>query len=69
MSNKSIFTIREQTVKRFTINDAIENAKMRISGKICLDTIGHRSYDEKITLVELNDISSAIVYDTMYWRQ
>lgn len=63
-----IFTEREKTVKRFTVKDAINNAKMRLelAGKsgMCMDAIKYIGEDKMITLVELNDISDSIVYDT-----
>lgn len=60
----SIYTHVERTVKKYTIQDAINQAKVRISGPICINSVQHVDRSEKITLERLNEIADSIVADT-----
>jgi len=65
----SIYTYRERTELKFTINDAIELAAKRNSGRgICLDSIKNRSKDERITYEQLNELIESVVDDSEYYN-
>lgn len=60
-----IWTIHEQLDKKYTIQQAVDAARVKAGGKaLCLDTIKDRARNEKITLVELNGIADLILMDT-----
>lgn len=60
-----IWTIYEQLEKKYTIQHAIDAARIKAGGKeLCLDTVKGRDRNAKITLVELNHLSDLILLDT-----
>lgn len=62
-----IYTFSERTVKKYTVEQAVESAKRRLkSNSICINSIASRDYKEKITLQELNEIAEQIVMDTKW---
>lgn len=60
-----IWTIYEQLNKKYTIQDAVDAARVKAGGKeLCLDSIKDQDRKKKITLVELNHLSDLILLDT-----
>lgn len=60
-----IWTIHEQLDKKYTIQQAVDAARVKAGGStLCLDAIKGRDRNEKITLVELNGIADLILLDT-----
>lgn len=67
------FTDREKTEKTTTVGNAIEAAGVCLrethgQTSICVDSVVHRDRREKITIVELNEISERIIDDTLFNR-
>lgn len=61
-----IWTIREQLEEKYTIQQAVDAAKIQAGGhNLCLDAIKGRDRNEKITLRVLNHLSDLILLDTM----
>lgn len=63
-----IYTHSEQTQKKYTVEDAVNAAGiiLREKGK-AMNRTTQRNLEEKITLVELNNISDDIVQDSLYY--
>ncbi|BAQ02631.1 hypothetical protein AVU38_gp103 [Ralstonia phage RSL2] len=62
---QQIWTIFEQVVKKYTIQDAVDAARVKAGGSnLCLDAIKGRDRSTPITLVELNHLSDLILLDT-----
>jgi hypothetical protein len=57
-----MYTRSEQTVKKYTVRDAVKAAEVRLKGvPLCVNALKRRSYDDKITLAELNDLADQMV--------
>lgn len=67
----SIYTKSERTVKNYTVLDAFNSAKARLSKlglhQVCVDKLKGRADEEKITLEELNEISDTLYMDTLWY--
>lgn len=67
----TIYTRRELTDKKYTVGQAVSNAKQRLKNVgicvCCVTPINGRSLSEKITLEELNLIAMAIYDESVYW--
>lgn len=67
----SIYTKSERTVKKYTVEQAVNSALVRLNKigltQVCTDKIKGRNNDEKITLEELNRISDELYDDTIYY--
>ena len=64
----SIYTKSERTVKKYTVQDAVDSAKRRLKGiPMCINAVTKMDLDEKITLERLNEIASEIVADSHYY--
>lgn len=64
-----MFTERERTERKYTIQDAVNAARARLDGiPMCVDTIKGLDLTKKITLVELNEIADSLVLDSHLWR-
>ena len=62
------YTKTEKTVKRHTLQKAIDNARIILKGKpVCMDSV--RRYPENIlfTTEELNNVVDQIVTDSLYY--
>lgn len=73
MTTETIFyTEKERTEKKYTVNDAVNAATTILRAKgikgTCMDKVRGYSMDDKITLEKLNQISEAVIDDTMYWE-
>lgn len=64
MPQPAIFTYAEQTAKRYTVQQAVDAAKALQGGAVCVTSLHGRPMGERITLVELNEISDRIIDDT-----
>jgi hypothetical protein len=64
------YTWDERTNKKYTVADAVKGAEIVLAGKRsirpCLNVIARRKLTDAITLVELNEIQSAIVDDSVF---
>lgn len=65
------YTRSERTEKKYTVEDAIKAAEIVLAGKVptCLNPIQAKGYSvhDKLTLVELNDLSEHIVSDSNFY--
>lgn len=66
------YTFKERTVKCCTVGQAINVAQIRLGGQaVCTTSLWvhgvRRDNDEKITLVELNQIADRLVDDSHYY--
>lgn len=60
-----IWTIHEQLDKKYSVQQAVDAARIKAGGQtLCLDSVRKRDRNEKITLVELNQLADLIVLDT-----
>lgn len=64
----SIYTHKERTEKNYTVQDAINHAKVRFAGRVCLDSVAGLDKKEPITLERLNDLADSIVMDSATWK-
>lgn len=56
-------------MKKFTVQDAVEMAKVRLDGKaVCVDQIRNRSRDEEISFKKFHELTNVLVADTNYWN-
>lgn len=66
-----IYTHTEKTVKKYTVNQAVEAAKVilkdRKVNKCCITSIQKRDLNQKITLEEMNKITEQIVDDSTFY--
>lgn len=74
-------TAREQSLKNFTVHAAVEAAKLRVQAyvdsnfddpqqhmyQVDISAIRNRPMDDKITIVELNEISDTLFEDTIIY--
>ena len=74
-------TATEQTLKNFTVRQAMEAAKLRVQAyvdenfddpqthmyKADITSVQHEDLDRRITIVELNEISDMIFGDTVVY--
>lgn len=66
-----IYTFSEKTVKKYTVQDAINAADAIVKAKnirgLCMNAVNRLDRDEKITLVRLNEISEQMIDDSIYY--
>lgn len=61
----TIYTHAERTVKKYTVQFAIDQARIRVGGApICVNSVAHLNRAEAITLERLNELTDSIVADT-----
>lgn len=66
MLYESLFTYRERTLKKYTLDDVRTAAEARLNGKTMrVDALQPFSYTDRFTLVELNRIVEDIFFDTL----
>ncbi len=67
------YTESETKVAKYTVADAVTAAKTILAQRnirvYCSNAISGRELREKITLLELNELSQSIVDDTNYYAQ
>ena len=63
-----IYTESEKTVKKYTVAQAVDAAKILLEGKAPINITAIPKSKEKITLKELNEISEKIVEDSLYYN-
>lgn len=62
------YTRSEKKETKYTIHQAFNIARMRLSNRpVCTNAVRGRSYDTRITLVELNELVDQLVDDTRYY--
>ena len=68
-----MYTKSERTIKKYTVHQAFESARRRLQkvglDQVCTDCIheGRHSYDDPITLEQLNQLSDKMYDDTLYY--
>jgi hypothetical protein len=67
------YTALEKVEKKYTVAEAKSAAKRIVLDRsnnrlreLCIDSVKNRADDEKITVVELNDLSRNIISDTFF---
>lgn len=61
----TIYTHAERTVKKYTVQFAIDQARIRVGGApVCVNSVAHLGRSDVITLERLNELTDAIVADT-----
>ncbi len=65
------YTHSERTDKKYTVEDAIKAAQIVLDGKakLCTNALHAKQFcqGDKITLVELNELSERLVDDSRYY--
>lgn len=74
----NIFTRQEQTEKRYTVGDAISQAKMSLQlisngDRLCTNVVSSWDIDHEITLEKLSSLVNDMLFDSDYnnpsgWR-
>lgn len=63
------YTNSEKTVKRHTIQKAIDNATILLKGRygLCVDALKDYREGDLLTTVELNDLVAQLVFDSEFY--
>lgn len=70
---RHIFTYEDRTVKKYTVRDALKQARMVLTAKnpnsmLCVDKAYRRRDEEQITLEQMSTLVDDLVLDTLYWE-
>lgn len=69
----TIFTHAEKTVKKHTVDQALDQALMVLKhnhnlSRVCTDMVKGRDRAEPITVETMSKIVEDVVLDTLYWE-
>jgi hypothetical protein len=65
---KDVIYTESERQKKYTVQDAVNAAKARVGGSICVNEVSGMRMDTKISLKELNEIADAICMDTYFYN-
>lgn len=67
----NIFTHAEQTIKKYTVSQAVKQALAVLKAKgyaqVCVNAVSKMANDTKITLEEMSDLVEEMVKDTYFY--
>ena len=63
------YTSAERAIKKFSVKDAVKAAEIVLCGEtmLCLDALKGKSESDRLTLVELNELSEKLVGDSRFY--
>ena len=64
----NVYTHKEKTEKKYSVYDALAQAKAVLEGKpVCTTSLNKYGPEEKLTLAELSDLVEQLVSDTRFY--